>query len=39
VYDLDRAKAIRDELMRERKFFVKQNNEKIFERPFSLCEH
>lgn len=36
---IEQAKKIRDELMEERKFFVKSNNEWLFERPFSLCEH
>lgn len=36
---LEEAKKHREELMKERKFFVKQNNELLFERPFSLCEH
>jgi len=29
----------RDELMKERKFFVDQNTKEHFEREFSLCEH
>ncbi|MFJ7627578.1 DUF4246 domain-containing protein [Streptomyces sp. NPDC097595] len=36
---LDEAKAYREELMRERKFFVDEHNEQLFEREFSLCEH
>jgi hypothetical protein len=36
---LDHAKRYREELMQERKFFVTKNNEFLFERPFSLCEH
>ncbi|WP_343242098.1 DUF4246 domain-containing protein [Streptomyces sp. SID9727] len=36
---LEEAKTYRDELMRERKFFVDENNEQLFEREFSLCEH
>jgi len=36
---LERARHYRDELMKERKFFVSTNNEAFFERPFSLCEH
>eukprot|EP00029_Vermamoeba_vermiformis_P014744 TRINITY_DN9858_c0_g1_i1.p1 TRINITY_DN9858_c0_g1~~TRINITY_DN9858_c0_g1_i1.p1 ORF type:complete len:592 (-),score=160.43 TRINITY_DN9858_c0_g1_i1:66-1841(-) len=36
---LDAAKKHREELMKERKFFFATNNEEIFERPFSLCEH
>ncbi|CAO3565366.1 unnamed protein product [Mortierella alpina] len=37
--DLDEAKLHREELMRERKYFVKVMNTDMFERPFSLCEH
>lgn len=33
------ALKYREELMEERKYFIKQNNEERFERPFSLCEH
>eukprot|EP00026_Physarum_polycephalum_P004253 Phypoly_transcript_04270.p1 GENE.Phypoly_transcript_04270~~Phypoly_transcript_04270.p1 ORF type:complete len:739 (+),score=165.83 Phypoly_transcript_04270:244-2217(+) len=29
----------REELMKERKFFVAKNSEEVYERPFSLCEH
>ncbi|MGW2473249.1 DUF4246 domain-containing protein [Streptomyces sp. NPDC001665] len=36
---LDEAQAYREELMRERKFFVDEHNEQLFEREFSLCEH
>ncbi|MFE2263157.1 DUF4246 domain-containing protein [Streptomyces griseosporeus] len=36
---LDEAKAYREELMRERKFFVDEHNEQLYEREFSLCEH
>ncbi|TRV78284.1 DUF4246 domain-containing protein [Streptomyces sp. 130] len=36
---LEEAKGYREELMRERKFFVAENNEQLFEREFSLCEH
>ncbi|MGW3989942.1 DUF4246 domain-containing protein [Streptomyces sp. NPDC004830] len=36
---LDQAKAYREELMRERKFFVAEHNEQLYEREFSLCEH
>ncbi|MFK0223610.1 DUF4246 domain-containing protein [Streptomyces vinaceus] len=36
---LDQAKAYREELMRERKFFVDEHNEQLYEREFSLCEH
>ncbi|KAF9342403.1 hypothetical protein BGX26_007606, partial [Mortierella sp. AD094] len=34
--DLKEAKAHREELMKERKFFVQKTNEEMFERPFSL---
>ncbi|MEU0662527.1 DUF4246 domain-containing protein [Streptomyces lavendulocolor] len=33
------AKAYREELMRERKFFIDEHNEQLYEREFSLCEH
>ncbi|QNS02557.1 DUF4246 domain-containing protein [Streptomyces xanthii] len=33
------AKEYREELMRERKFFVTEHNEQLYEREFSLCEH
>jgi hypothetical protein len=36
---LEQAKEFRRELMQERKFFVNEQNEKIYEREFSLCEH
>ncbi|MCQ4205950.1 DUF4246 domain-containing protein [Streptomyces longispororuber] len=36
---LDQAKSYREELMRERKFFVAEHNEQLYEREFSLCEH
>lgn len=36
---LKEAKGLREDLMQERKFFVKSSNEWLFERPFSLCEH
>ncbi|MEV6769012.1 DUF4246 domain-containing protein [Nocardia sp. NPDC051030] len=36
---LDQAKAYREELMRERKFFIGEHNEDLYEREFSLCEH
>ncbi|CAF1051946.1 unnamed protein product [Adineta steineri] len=36
---MDQAKQHREELMNERKYFISQNNELLFERPFSLCEH
>ena len=29
----------REALMQERKIFVDEHNESVFERPFSLCEH
>jgi len=35
---LEDAKRHREKLMKERKFFVERST-KIFERPFSLCEH
>nr|WP_323378874.1 DUF4246 domain-containing protein [Streptomyces smaragdinus] len=36
---LEQAKAYREELMQERKFFVDEHNEELYEREFSLCEH
>ncbi|MFG3245760.1 DUF4246 domain-containing protein [Streptomyces sp. NPDC048187] len=36
---LEQARAFREELMRERKFFVDEHNEQLYEREFSLCEH
>jgi hypothetical protein len=36
---MEEAKVHREELMTERKFFVKENNEKLFEREVDLCEH
>ncbi|MEU9027538.1 DUF4246 domain-containing protein [Streptomyces sp. NPDC048383] len=36
---LEQAQDYRDELMRERKFFVAEHNEQLYEREFSLCEH
>ncbi|MFF9016957.1 DUF4246 domain-containing protein [Streptomyces sp. NPDC014870] len=36
---LDQAKDYREQLMRERKFFVDEHNEQLYEREFSLCEH
>ncbi|MET9348434.1 DUF4246 domain-containing protein [Streptomyces termitum] len=36
---LEEAKGYREELMKERKFFVDEHNEQLYEREFSLCEH
>ncbi len=36
---LEQAKEYREQLMRERKFFVNEHNEQLYEREFSLCEH
>jgi hypothetical protein len=36
---LEQAKEFRRQLMEERKFFVNEQNEEIYEREFSLCEH
>lgn len=33
------AELMRQQLMRERSFFVNEVNEAVYERPFSLCEH
>ncbi|MFE6701271.1 DUF4246 domain-containing protein [Streptomyces sp. NPDC057718] len=35
----EQAESYREELMRERKFFVDEHNEQLYEREFSLCEH
>jgi hypothetical protein len=36
---MEEAKVHREELMTERKFFVDENNKRVFERECSLCEH
>ncbi|MET9675638.1 DUF4246 domain-containing protein [Streptomyces sp. NPDC006482] len=36
---LEQAKSYREHLMQERKFFVDEHNEQLYEREFSLCEH
>jgi len=36
---LNAAKAAREELMKERKYYVDQLTKAVFQRPFSLCEH
>ncbi|WP_236242497.1 DUF4246 domain-containing protein [Streptomyces sp. CC228A] len=36
---LEQAKEYREQLMLERKFFVDEHNEELYEREFSLCEH
>ncbi|GHH53929.1 DUF4246 domain-containing protein [Streptomyces candidus] len=36
---LAQARDYREQLMRERKFFVDEHNEQLYEREFSLCEH
>ncbi|MCX5175259.1 DUF4246 domain-containing protein [Streptomyces virginiae] len=36
---LEQAKTYREQLMQERKFFVDEHNEQLYEREFSLCEH
>lgn len=33
------AEEFREELMRERKFFIDEHNDELYEREFSLCEH
>ncbi|MGW2589119.1 DUF4246 domain-containing protein [Streptomyces sp. NPDC001515] len=35
----EQAEGFREELMRERTFFVDEHNDQVFEREFSLCEH
>ncbi len=39
VMSLDDARAYRLELMKERKYFIKENTKEFYEREFSLCEH
>lgn len=39
LVDRDEALRRRKQLMKERKYFITQNTAKMFERPFSLCEH
>ncbi|GAA2954822.1 hypothetical protein GCM10010446_44770 [Streptomyces enissocaesilis] len=36
---LEQARNYREQLMQERKFFVDEHNEQLYEREFSLCEH
>lgn len=36
---LEKATEYREQLMSERKYFTNENNDKLFEREFSLCEH
>ncbi|MFE5947284.1 DUF4246 domain-containing protein [Streptomyces sp. NPDC056480] len=36
---LEQAEDFREQLMRERKFFIDEHNEQLYEREFSLCEH
>jgi hypothetical protein len=36
---LEQAREFRRQLMQERKFFVSEHNETIYEREFSPCEH
>ncbi|MEU2391348.1 DUF4246 domain-containing protein [Streptomyces sp. NPDC007369] len=36
---LEQAKEYREQLMQERKFFVAEHNDQLYEREFSLCEH
>ncbi|MFJ4870079.1 DUF4246 domain-containing protein [Streptomyces sp. NPDC088757] len=35
----EQAEEYREQLMRERTFFVAEHNEQLYEREFSLCEH
>ncbi|OLZ73733.1 hypothetical protein AVW11_01250 [Streptomyces amritsarensis] len=35
----EQAETYREQLMQERKFFVDEHNEQLYEREFSLCEH
>ncbi|MFJ9683498.1 DUF4246 domain-containing protein [Streptomyces sp. NPDC101194] len=36
---LEQARNYREQLMQERKFFVDEHNEQLYERTFYLCEH
>lgn len=36
---LEQAMKYREQLMQERKFFIDEHNEQLYEREFSLCEH
>jgi hypothetical protein len=36
---LEQARKYREQLMQERKFFLDEHNEQLYEREFSLCEH
>ncbi|WP_282696547.1 DUF4246 domain-containing protein [Streptomyces sp. CC208A] len=36
---LEQAGDYREQLMKERRFFVDEHNEELYEREFSLCEH
>ena len=36
---LEQAKEFREELMQERKYLVDHQNDRVYEREFSLCEH
>ncbi|MET9693892.1 DUF4246 domain-containing protein [Streptomyces sp. NPDC006514] len=36
---LEQAGVYREQLMQERKFFVDEHNDQLYEREFSLCEH
>ncbi|MFD8742909.1 DUF4246 domain-containing protein [Streptomyces sp. NPDC059616] len=36
---LEQAENYREQLMQERKFFVDEHNDQLYEREFSLCEH
>lgn len=36
---LEQARDYREQLMQERKYFVDEHNEQLYEREFSLCEH
>ncbi|MFD8207108.1 DUF4246 family protein [Streptomyces sp. NPDC059695] len=36
---LGQARAFREQCMQERKFFVDEHNERLYEPEFSLCEH
>ena len=38
-FDAKEARQNREKLMFVRKYVVKEQNEEIFEMPFSLCEH
>jgi hypothetical protein len=39
IFTVEEAELYRLDLMKQRKYFVDEMNEVVFERPYSLCEH